>query len=197
MKEFPIIAPASKWSTAVMGGLFALAAVACLAALATWYFMQPKPVVETPAAAVEQPDGSVVVERKPDATAKPKQAVPKGAKVERVGSITVKPAATPDHPVTVDWSLVRLGDNSKRVVASSPDGQVIGGVDIPVETAEPPPPPKLWAAGISYNPSQQTPGVWIERDVGRVRLGVDINQIRPVIAGPSDIEARLRLGVTF
>ena len=37
-------------------------------------------------------------------------------------------------PVTVDLSLVREKDGSKRVVASSPDGAIVSGLDIPIET---------------------------------------------------------------
>jgi hypothetical protein len=35
-------------------------------------------------------------------------------------------------PVRVDLSLIRLKDKSQRVLASSPDGQVVGGIDVPI-----------------------------------------------------------------
>lgn len=38
-------------------------------------------------------------------------------------------------PVQVDLSLVRMPDKTRRVVASSPDGQVVSGIDVPVELA--------------------------------------------------------------
>jgi hypothetical protein len=83
----------------------------------------------------------------------------------------------------VDLTLVRLPDQSRRVVASSPDGVVIGGVDIPVETAVPQRVLK-WAAGPSWNPSDRTFGAWIERDAGFLRLGADLYQVRePLVAG--------------
>ena len=127
-----------------------------------WKIWSPKPAKpETYAAAVKQSDGSVVLERKPDATAKPAQELPKGAKLERVVQVTVKPSASseaiaptngpdpqaastsdlpsgttiPCPPIRVDLSLVRMPDESRRVIASSPDGEVVGGVDIPVEAA--------------------------------------------------------------
>jgi hypothetical protein len=47
---------------------------------------------------------------------------------------------------------------------------------------------------VSYNPQMQTPGVWIERDVGRVRIGAEVNQTRLHVAGPTGIEGRVRVG---
>ena len=202
------------------GGLCASLAVAI-----TWWLMRPVPVVETAAPAVTQSDGSLVVERAADANAKPVHKVPKGATVERVVQIDVRPrrpatvkdsltpdgpepaalghgvvlpsAAAPCPPVRLDLSLVREPDGARRVVASSPDGDILRALDIPVETAALPPAPHRWAAGASWEPRMQTPGLWIERDLGRVRLGLDINQTRPRIGGPTDIEARMRVGVTW
>lgn len=170
------------------------------------WIARPKPVIETPAPEITQADGSIVSARKPDAKAKPKHQVPKGSKVERIEQVTVQgetPAAITActsvkcPPVTVDMTLVRMPDNTKRVVASSPDGQIVASVDIPVEAVVPPPEPKEWAAGISLNPVQQTAGVWVERDIWRVRIGAELNQVRPAIGVVPGLEARVRLGWTF
>ena len=145
---------------AVLGLIAALIFVGGMAL--AWKIWAPKPAkAEAYAAAVKQSDGSVVLERKPDATAKPAQELPKGAKLERVVQVTVKPSASPVEiaptngpdqpaastsdlppgttspcpPIRVDLSLVRMPDESRRVIASSPDGEVVGGVDIPVEAA--------------------------------------------------------------
>jgi hypothetical protein len=40
-------------------------------------------------------------------------------------------------PVTVDLTLVRMKDKSQRVLASSPDGSVVGGIDVPVQAPAP------------------------------------------------------------
>lgn len=40
-------------------------------------------------------------------------------------------------PITVDLSLVRMPDKSQRVLASSPDGSVVGGIDVPVQDPAP------------------------------------------------------------
>ena len=185
--------------------VLSLSLVAVGAGLAL-YLSHPKTIQEIAKPAEVQIDGSVVVERTVTTpTAKPKQQVPKGAKVERIGSVTAQ-GVTPDEikactnvpcpPVTIDTSLVRMPDGSKRVIVSSADGTILKGVDIPVETQEMPE-PKLWAAGISMNPQNQTFGVWVERDIFRARVGVELNQTRANLITPTGAEIRLRAGWTF
>jgi hypothetical protein len=194
--------------------IYLLLAVACLigAAAFGWWLGQPEPIVETRAPAQRQADGSVVLERRPDLQAKPAQQVPLGAKVERVGRVTAIPnsgtlvpglgtaAADACPPITVDWSLVREADGGRRFLASSPDGTIVGGVDVPVETAAPPPEPLRWAAGLSWSPSDETTGIWIERDVPlfsrAVRIGLDVEQER-AIQGATGSGLRVRLGMAF
>lgn len=182
----------------IAGAIFAAAAFG-------WWLGQPKPVQETSAAEQRQADGSLVIERVPDVDAKPRQKIPHKAKVERVAQVTVQPdaiaeAGKPCPPVTVDMTLIREPDGMRRVLASSPDGQVVGGIDVPVETAAPPPEPKRWAAGLSWSPADATAGVWIERDVPVfkqvVRVGAEVNQARAGIGSPG-IETRVRLGLAF
>jgi len=153
-----------------------------------------------PAAAQSQADGSVIPERKP--VAKPGPAphiIPKGATEERRVSATVRPKAGPKLPpevaqslpascreaienaqcpdVTVDLSLVRMGDG-RRGIASSPDGQVISALDMPIEPALILAPERLWAAGFSCSIGNscalRTAGVIVQRDIGRVRAGVEV-----------------------
>ncbi len=186
---------------------------------------QSRPKPETYAAATTQKDGSVVLERKPDPKAKPAQDVPKGAVVERVVQVVVRPgpavlpsipaeapsslgsipaaflAPSVPHecpPVRVDLTLVRMPDQTRRVVASSPDGQVVGGVDIPVEASKPVRDLK-WAAGTSYEPGDKTWGLWADRDVGFLRVGLEANQIRlpAQLGGRTTIEGRIRAGIRF
>jgi hypothetical protein len=104
----------------------------------------------------------------------------------------------PCPPVRVDLSLVRMPDQSRRVVASSPDGVVVGGVDIPVDAAVPQRVLK-WAAGPSWNPADRTFGAWIERDAGFLRLGADLHQVRePTAAGGRTTWAGfIRVGIQF
>ena len=167
-----------------------------------WMLWRPKPPKPEPyAPAVVQQDGSLVLERKPMPDAKPAQQVPKGARVERVVQVKVQPRnATPTAatgtpgsgpvnvlpelpPVTVDLSLVRMPDQTRRVIASSPDGTIVGGVDIPVEAARQARALK-WSAGGTWNPADRSWGAWVQRDVGPVVLGADALQVRdPVQAG--------------
>lgn|SRR5574343_88447 len=129
--------------------------------LATWFFLSGnEPQISTYKAAARQDDGSLILERKPDPSPTPAQQVPRGVVVERVVQVKVKPTknkqpppttptisiddvsklatvqgtVTPCDPVTVDLSLVREKDGQRRVIASSPDGEVIDGVDIPIES---------------------------------------------------------------
>ena len=175
-----------------------------------WKLFRPEPPKpETYAPAAAQEDGSKVLERKPQATAKPAHKIPKGAKVERVVKLEVKskpvnapsalqtgagkaeaPAATDCPPVQVDLSLVRLPDESRRVIASSTNGEIVGGVDIPVESAAPYKELK-WAAGLTANPLERTLGGFIDRDLGPLRFGAELNQIK------DGYDLRLKAGVRF
>lgn len=155
---------------------------------------------ETYAASERQQDGSLVLERKPDAKARSKQAVPKGGTVERVMEVEVqgKPsvstksgdASVPCPPVKIDMTLVKMPDESRRVVASSPNGEIVGGVDIPVESARIVPSLK-WAAGLSVNPLNRTPGIFIDRDFGPFRVGAEFNKLS------TGYDARLKVGIRF
>lgn len=186
-------------AVAIAGAIFAAAAIG-------WWAGQPKPVQETAAPEVRQADGSVVLERRPDPHAKPKQQIPRKAKVERIAQIVVQPdavaeAGKPCPPVTVDMTLIREPYGMRRVLASSPDGQVVGGIDVPVETATPPAEAKRWAAGLSWSQATLAPtGAWIDRDVPVfnqvVRLGIEVNQTH-LGAYATGIESRLRVGFAF
>lgn len=167
-------------------------------AVGWWLYGPEPPVQETYAASAVQADGSLILERKPDADAKPAMRVPKGAKVERVAKVIAQaglipatasePARCP--PVTVDLALVRLPDQTRRVIASSPDGQIVGGVDIPVENAVVHDPSK-WAAGLSYD-SNRKAGIWLDRDIGPFRTGVAVRQ-----GDAGGVRGELRAGIRF
>jgi len=164
-------------------------ALVAIALTVAWQMWKPNPPIqETYHAPTVQKDGSTIIEVKPDAKAKPAHITPKGGTVERVVKVVVKPrkssqvkpARTPDigiptseqnqvvecPPVTVDLSLVRLPDESKRVIASSPDGEIISSVDIPVESARPVPKENVWAVGVVADPFKHTMGGFVDRDFG-------------------------------
>lgn len=50
--------------------------------------------------------------------------------------------------ITVDLSLVRLQDGTQRVIASSDQGTVIGGIDVPVQGPMPTAKPLRWSGSV-------------------------------------------------
>lgn len=182
------------------GFLLGAVAVLCLGlglgiGFAVWGHQGP--AVGGPAPQQRQPDGSVVIERRPDVgpPSAPVHAIPKGGTEERRVAVTIVPAPAADCPkppaVHVDLSLVRFGDGSARVVASSPDGQVSNGLDVPISAAIREAEPRLWAAGVSFA-GKQAFGVFVHRDLWRIRAGLEVNA--PERGGA---EARLLVGVTW
>lgn len=192
-------APRTAGVTIVAGAAFLLGLGA---GAALW---QRPPVTETAAPAVRQRDSSLVLERAPDPTARAPHAIPRGAVLERIAAVVVQPDSGvvgvpretfPDAPgtpaldtlrcacapVTVDLSLVREANGMRRVIASARGGTVIGGLDVPVESATPPRPLR-WALGGSYDPLTRRWGASLDRDVDRLgipflripaRLGVSV-----------------------
>lgn len=184
-----------------------------------WILWSPgKPSTEPPAPAQRQTDGSLVLERTATTVAPPvaPHVLPAGAKEERrvhvvvqpprgVVANQVQPVASSDHvadagkmiedscdcpPVQVDLSLVRMPDKGRRVVASSPTGTILSGLDIPIE-----PPTELvarrpWAAGITFSSGRHLGG-FIDRDLGPFRLGVEAFQ------APTGWTAQGRVGIRF
>jgi hypothetical protein len=196
----------------------ALLLLVALVGLAAWhYWPWPRPIVEQPAPAEKLPDGSSLLERRAtDPRATSGMAVPKGAKVERVARVTAR--ATPSQTAPTDWlrhmglsdreladlcppveldlSLLRMPDQSRRLQVRAVDGEILGGHDIPVETSYTAQPRK-WAGGVSYSPPQQAWGAWIDRDLERVRVGLEINHSRSAPGDPGTVDARIKLGWTW
>ena len=161
-------------------------------------YRHPVTEVITAMPPVQQADGSVVAERV--VVSKPSPAphiLPKGVHEERRVAITVKPKSQASiasgiecPPVSIDLSLVQSGDG-RRIVVSSPDGDIVNAIDMPLEAGYMPPPAKVWALGVSYG-SDRGKGVWLERDLSRVRLGLDLAQSQ---SGQN--VARVRAGWVF
>jgi len=196
-----------------------------------WKFWRTAPgPVETVAQAARQSDGSLMLERKPDATAKPAQEIPNGATVERIERATVQPRAripgpvtgetsatsgnaqqsaastqglpatgSPCPPVTIDMTLVRMPDKTRRVIASSPDGDILASsLDIPVESAEQPRELKRAAGGVYGLKSGggKSVGVFFDRDFAFLRTGIELTR-ETFSAVPAGWETRIKLGVKF
>lgn len=75
-------------------------------------------------------------------------------------------------PVIVDLSLVRMPDKTRRVVASSPDGVVLSGVDIPVEPIPEVRMPRWTLSALAVADLEGIrPGAMLQRCLGPVVLG--------------------------
>lgn len=154
----------------------------------------------TAAPEVKQGDGSVVVARSPPPKEdsvfpgvspkirKPPHKLPEGAVEERRVEVVIQPEREDCPPVQVDLSIVRH-EGGRRVIASSPDGSVLRALDMPIEAALMPKRPTPWAAGVSFDPQNKRGGVWIERDISRLRLGADLQQ-----AETGELRAMVRVG---
>ena len=156
---------------------------------------KPAPEVVAPAPEQRQADGSLELRRAPDAhPAPPPHAIPRGFHEERREQFTVAPApaaaASGCPPVRVALSVVS-DDRQHRVIASSPDGQVVDAVDIPIQPVLMPPPARPWAVGMSYD-TRHAVGVWVDRDVGRLVVGGALARLPD-----GKTEAQVRVGVRF
>lgn len=145
----------------------------------------PQPEVISHMPAVAQADNSVILERIPAIEpAKPPHKIPRKTNEKRRVAVEIEPAKPGN--VHVDLSLVEQ-DGGHRIIASSPDGRVVSGSDLVLSPILIAPEPRRWAVGASYDPIRQTYGAWAERDLGRLRVGMDARQ--DGIA--------LRIGLTF
>lgn len=99
-------------------------------------------------------------------------------------------------PVHVDLSLVRQPNGMRRVVASARGGTILGGVDIPVESAAPARVLR-WAVGATYD-NRGAWGGFIDRDLERlsfVRLPSTVGL--GYTPGPEGGYGQVRFGIRF
>lgn len=147
---------------------------------------------EGPRPEVRQDDGSVVLERAPEQVpSKPPHAIPEGGTEARRVEITLYPKDPDCPPLDLTLSLVRFGDGSARVVASSENGRISEGIDIPFEDRSLAFERRQWAAGVSYA-GEGAHGVYLQRDLWRFRVGLEVNALRD-----GGTEARATVGWTW
>ena len=178
-----------------------------------WWIYRPAPSrPEPPAVASRQRDGSLVLERTTDPAVLPakRPIIPAGTKPVRVTTVEIAPtqqemalgSTQPKCPdVRVDLTTVEDKAGNRRVVASSPDGTVVGGVDVPLIESQPPADPPKWAAGGYYSPLNRGFGGWLQRDVGPFVLGGSggVYQTRGSGTTPArnDVDVRVQVGIRF
>lgn len=172
-----------------------------------WKIYRPKKTQEAYAPPIVQKDGSIVIEKNPNAKLEPKQIIPKGAVVERVIHVEIEPLpmlipgsngtdlpaqplSSPCSEVTLDMTIVRM-ENGRRVIVSSPNGRILKAIDVPYDS-------RIvkdlkWSAGaiVGY----KSIGAYVERDIGPFRLGGEINRISRDRA--QEWDGRLKVGVRF
>lgn len=113
----------------IVGGFIAL-----IAAWGIGYGMgkeKARGVAEPPAAQVRQADASLILQRNPPEKPPELPQIPPKAKVMRITTVHLLPSdpVTPDRPVeTIQLTQIQTAEGS-RVIASSPDGRILGGSD--------------------------------------------------------------------
>lgn len=137
-----------------------------------------KPPHALPAGSVEEHRVSVVVQ--------PKRGVVKQSLTPVQDPEVARLVASNDHPaaagkvidsydcppVQVDLSLVRMPDHTRRVVASSPDGQVVSGIDVPIELISVPRIPRWTASAVAVADLDGIrPGILLTRRLGPIVVG--------------------------
>ena len=159
--------------------------------------LHPEPPLQRedtrPAVAVRQPDGSLVAQRAPPPPhiPAPPHQLQRGSREQRRITVTVQPKEEACPPLRPDLSLVEQ-QGSRRVIASSPDGHVMDALDLPLTPDLVSTPRRLWAAGASLDLDRSRPGLWLDRDLGRFRLGAEL-----VLEENGALQARGKLGFTF
>lgn len=150
--------------------------------------------LEAAAPEVRHKNGSVTLARTPDPSPPPQKfELPKGQAEERRASVTVTPTNSPCPPVTVDLSWLRTEDG-RRLIAHSEQGEVTG-YDMPI-LPDAMDLRRVWAAGVLYGPLNDTWGGWVEKDIWRVRVGLDVFEDQ-TDRDRSTLGVHLRAGWTF
>ena len=197
-----------------------LLCMSCLSGIYIGYKMfdsKPEIVYQHSAGEVVVNSNTKILAKQPDKDAKADMPLPKGATLERAVKFSVKQKAQPKQegtqtpnvegkvggvsgetsldelcpPIDISLALILDKDKQQRVEAYSPNGDIMGGIDIPVRDITIPKEAKKWAIGMSYN-TLEAKGLWVERDIGRIRLGAEVTSI-PVVGEVYTA----RLGFTF
>lgn len=100
-------------------------------------------VAEPPALEYRQDDGSLILERNQNKPIPSTPELPKNAKVTRITTAVIERPVVPsealnqkNESITVQLTQIQAADGTSRVIASTEDGQVIGGSDWTTPTAQ-------------------------------------------------------------
>lgn len=130
---------------------------------------EPVAIIETPAHAVRQDDGSLVASRVAAVTTLP---VPVNLppKAKPVRQVKATASAVDFQPVEVTTTLVEMPDLTLRAIVSSSNGEILTATDTPIGTRYAAPEYR-WAAGVEWQAGTQRVKPWLDYDAGRVRVG--------------------------
>ena len=132
----------------------------------------PVAIFEPPAPAVRQSDGSLVASRVAAVTALPVP-VKLPPKAKPVRQVTATSSAPDCQPVEITTTLVEMPDLTYRAIVSSSNGEILTATDTPIGTRYAAPDYK-WAAGVEWQAGTRRVKPWIDRDLGRVRVGASV-----------------------
>jgi hypothetical protein len=167
---------------------------------------------DVPGPAIILHDGGQVLEKKIASKSTIIQVIPDGAHVQEEGTIIFRPNPDPapdDHPAKVpdaphdfhiNFALVTMADGSRRVVASSPEGKVVGGIDIVVDPHKPAPPPLRNSAGLVYGTTawgDTAKGIFYDRDWKFIRAGLEVTHNTYANVNRTAWEGRIKVGLNF
>jgi len=196
--------------TGIIAGLVCLGIGIGIGTWATIALSKPKIITVKAEPQINLPNGAKALAVVPDANAKPAHALPAGAKANRTGDLIIQPLPTildpiPANPggpisnalprVLIDWTLADMPDGSQRMIFSSPDAEIVGGIDHPVQATR-----KIesdlvhavgWHIGRGSDGTKRY-GPSYEFDWKRIRLGADLSLItRPTIRNEIEITWRI------
>lgn len=143
-----------------------------------------KPAQEIPKGATVERIVKVIVKAKPEAAPTIPRTSSQWSTLDKTNSVDSTKRPDPDHipdarkmvdcpPVNLDLSLVRMPDETRRVIVSSQNGDVLDGIDIPVEAAKPVSGGKKWAVGATYFSSKWY-SAHVRRTIGPITAGVEV-----------------------
>jgi hypothetical protein len=138
-----------------------------------------KPAGTLPKGAVVERNIQIVVQPEPGTSFKPNpHQHDRDTTIELVSpGATDLSSAFQCPEVKVDLSLVKMQDQTQRVIASSPDGKVVGGLDVPIARQEFPKPIRWTAqamAGYDVHQGRQVFGGQVSRNVGPFTVSVGV-----------------------
>ena len=143
-----------------------------------------KPAQEIPKGATVERIVKVIVKAKPEEDKTIPRTSSQWSDLNKTNSVDSTKRPEPDNiadagkmidcpPVNLDLSLVRMPDETRRVIVSSQNGDILDGIDIPVEAAKPVSDDKKWSVGGTYFTNK----IWaarVGRDIGPVTVSGEV-----------------------